>query len=121
MRRLGSQGLVVSAIGLGCMSMSQAYGPADENDSLATIDRALELGICFLDTANAYGEGHNEKLLARALEGRRERFVLATKFGVVRDGAMASGISGRPEYVRSCCEESLQRLNTDHIDLYYQH
>lgn len=120
-RRLGSQGLVVSAIGLGCMSMSQAYGPADEKDSLATIDRALELGVCFLDTANAYGEGHNEKLLARALEGRRDRVVLATKFGVVRDGAMASGISGRPEYVRSCCEESLQRLSTDHIDLYYQH
>ncbi|HUY10479.1 MAG TPA: aldo/keto reductase [Candidatus Dormibacteraeota bacterium] len=120
-RRLGSQGLVVSAIGLGCMGMSQAYGSADETESLATIDRALELGICFLDTANAYGEGHNEKLLGRALEGRRDRVVLATKFGVLRDGAMAGGISGRPEYVRSCCEESLQRLNTDHIDLYYQH
>lgn len=120
-RRLGAQGLVVSAIGLGCMGMSQAYGPADEEESLATIDRALEIGVCFLDTANAYGDGHNERLLGRAIQGRRDRVVLATKFGVVRDGPMASTVSGRPDYVLSCCEESLKRLNTDHIDLYYQH
>lgn len=120
-RRLGQEGLVVSALGLGCMGMSQAYGPADEAGSSATIDRALELGIFFLDTANAYGDGHNERLVGRAIAGRRDQVVLATKFGIVRDGAMAGSISGRPEYVRSCCEESLQRLNTDYIDLYYQH
>ena len=120
-RRLGNQGLVVSAVGLGCMSMSQAYGPADEADSLATIDRALELGVCFLDTADAYGDGHNELLLGRALQGRRDRVVLATKFGILKDRATASRVSGRPEYVRACCEASLQRLGTDHIDLYYQH
>jgi aryl-alcohol dehydrogenase-like predicted oxidoreductase len=120
-RRLGTQGLVVSAIGLGCMGLSQAYGPADEDESLATIDRALELGVCFLDSANAYGNGHNERLLGRALQGRRDQVVLATKFGIVEDGPMANRVSGRPEYVLSCCEESLQRLNTDYIDLYYQH
>ncbi|HVB52949.1 MAG TPA: aldo/keto reductase, partial [Candidatus Acidoferrales bacterium] len=120
-RRLGNQGLVVSAVGLGCMGMSQAYGLADEEESLATLDRALELGVFFLDTADAYGDGHNERLVGRAIQGRRDRFVVATKFGVVKDGPMAGGVSGRPEYVRSCCEASLLRLNTDHIDLYYQH
>lgn len=103
------------------MSMSQAYGPADEAESLATIERALELGIFFLDTANAYGDGHNERLIGRAIAGHRDRFVLATKFGIVRDGAMANSISGRPEYVHQCCDESLQRLGVDQIDLYYQH
>jgi aryl-alcohol dehydrogenase-like predicted oxidoreductase len=121
MRRLGNQGLVVSAVGLGCVSMSQAYGPTDEAESLATIDRALELGVCFLDTANAYGDGHNEQLVGRSINGRRDRVVLATKFGILKDGAVATGISGRPDHVRACCEESLQRLGTDHIDLYYQH
>lgn len=120
-RRLGTQGLAVSAIGLGCMGMSQAYGPAEEDQSLATIARALELGVCFLDTADVYGEGHNELLLGRALQGQRERVVLATKFGMVHDSAMPGDISGRPDYVRACCDASLRRLNTDHIDLYYQH
>ncbi len=120
-RRLGGQGLEVSAVGLGCMGMSQAYGPADEAESLATIDRALELGVNFLDTADAYGEGHNERLIARALSGRRERFVVATKFGITRDGPMAGSVSGRPDYVRSCCDASLARLGIEHIDLYYQH
>ncbi|MHB1527434.1 MAG: aldo/keto reductase [Candidatus Dormibacteria bacterium] len=119
-RKLGNQGLVVSAIGLGCMSMSQFYGPADEAESLATIGRALELGICFLDTADAYGDGHNERLIGRVLAGRRDEVVLATKFGIMSDSAMGR-VCGRPEYVRRCCEESLERLGIDHIDLYYQH
>ena len=121
MRRLGNQGLLVSAIGLGCMGMSQVYGPADEPESVATIDRALELGICFLDTANAYGDGHNERLIGRAIANRRDKVVVATKFGILRDEPMATSISGRPEYVQSCCEASLQRLGVDYIDLYYQH
>ena len=120
-RALGSGGPQVSALGLGCMGMSQAYGPADEAESLRTLDRALELGIYFLDTADVYGQGHNERLLARALHGRRERVFLATKFGIRRDGPMAGSICGRPEYVRSSCEASLARLETDHIDLYYLH
>ncbi|MHB1576898.1 MAG: aldo/keto reductase [Candidatus Dormibacteria bacterium] len=120
-RHLGSQGLSVSALGLGCMSMSQSYGPADEVESLATLERALELGVNFFDTANAYGDGHNESLIGRFLKGRRERVTVATKFGIVHDSAAANGICGRPDYVRRCCEESLQRLGTDHIDLYYQH
>lgn len=120
-RSLGAHGLRVSALGLGCMGMSQSYGPADEQESLATIDRALELGVTFLDTADAYGAGHNEELLGRALAGRRDSVVLATKFGITRDGPMATGVDGRPEYVRRCCEASLRRLHTDHIDLYYQH
>jgi aryl-alcohol dehydrogenase-like predicted oxidoreductase len=121
-RKLG-QGLEVSAQGLGCMGMSQVYGPADETESLATIDRALELGVTFLDTADVYGLGHNEELVGRAIAGRRDEVVLATKFGIVRrsDDKTFRGINGRPEYVRSACDASLDRLGVDHIDLYYQH
>ncbi len=119
-RSLGRQGLVVSALGLGCMGMSQSYGPADENESIATIHRAIDLGIFFLDTANVYGDGHNERLVGRAIADRRDRVVLATKFGLQRDDGSRS-INGRPEYVKACCEESLARLSTPYIDLYYQH
>ena len=122
-RKLGRQGLTVSAQGLGCMGMSEFYGARDEAESIATLHRALELGIDFLDTADVYGPCTNEELLGRALRGRRDRVVLATKFGIVRDpkNAMARAISGKPEYVRACCEASLRRLGTDHVDLYYQH
>ncbi|HZN12717.1 MAG TPA: aldo/keto reductase [Acidimicrobiales bacterium] len=120
-RALGSQGLEVSALGLGCMGMSQSYGPADEEESLRVIDRALEIGVTFLDTANVYGLGHNEQLVGRALAGRRDAFVLATKFGIagIDDGKMV--INGQPDYVRTCCDESLGRLGVDTIDLYYLH
>jgi aryl-alcohol dehydrogenase-like predicted oxidoreductase len=121
-RRLGRQGLVVSAQGLGCMGMSEFYGPGDEAESLATIDRALELGVDFLDTADMYGPFTNEELVGRALRGRRDRVVLATKFGIVRGNAPTErSVNGRPEYVQKACEASLKRLGTDHIDLYYQH
>ncbi len=103
------------------MGMSQSYGLADESESLATLERALELGINFLDTANAYGDGHNERLIGRFLKGRRERVVVATKFGIVKDSPGTNAICGRPEYVISCCEESLDRLGIEYIDLYYQH
>ncbi len=121
-RHLGSQGLTVSAMGLGCMGMSEFYGPGDEAESVATIHRALELGINFLDTADVYGQGKNEVLVGKAIRDRRSQVVLATKFGNVRtpDGRF-SGVNGRPEYVRQCCDGSLQRLGLDHIDLYYQH
>ena len=119
-RALGSQGLVVSAQGLGCMGMSQSYGDADEAESIATIHRALDLGVCLLDTADVYGEGHNELLVGRAVAGRRDDVVLATKFALVRDdGSMRT--NGRPEYVHAACDASLLRLGVDHIDLYYQH
>jgi len=121
-RRLGSQGLIVSAQGLGCMGMSEFYGHADEAESIGTIHRALEIGITFLDTADMYGHGANERLVGRAISGQRERAVLATKFGIVRgEDPNERAISGRPEYVREACEHSLRRLGVDTIDLYYQH
>jgi aryl-alcohol dehydrogenase-like predicted oxidoreductase len=121
-RTLGRQGLAVSAIGLGCMGMSDFYGPADDAVSLKVLHRALDLGLDFLDTADMYGVGANERLLSRLLAERRDEVVLATKFGIRRapDGS-ALGISGRPEYVREACDASLQRLGIDRIDLYYQH
>jgi aryl-alcohol dehydrogenase-like predicted oxidoreductase len=121
-RRLGTQGLEVSALGLGCMGMSEFYGPGDDAESIATIHRALELGVTFFDTADMYGPFTNERLVGRALAGRRGRVVVATKFGNQRreDGSWV-GVNGRPEYVREACEASLRRLDVDHIDLYYQH
>jgi aryl-alcohol dehydrogenase-like predicted oxidoreductase len=121
-RKLGTQGLVVSEQGLGCMGMSEFYGPRDDAESLKTIDRALELGIDFLDTADAYGPFINEELVAKALRGRRDKLVVATKFGNVRgpEGAF-KGIDGSPAYVRACAEASLKRLGVEVIDLYYQH
>jgi aryl-alcohol dehydrogenase-like predicted oxidoreductase len=121
-RKLGSQGLTVSALGLGCMGMSDFYGVRDDDESLATIYRALELGVTLLDTADMYGPFKNEELVGRAIKGRRDKVVLATKFGIVRSAdPHLRGINGRPEYVRSSCDASLARLGTDHIDLYYVH
>lgn len=122
-RTLGSDGLAVSAEGLGCMGMSEFYGTADEAESIATIHRALELGVTLLDTADMYGAGANERLVGTAIADRRDDVVLATKFGVVRDPDTHQrlGVSGRPDYVVTACDASLQRLGVDHIDLYYQH
>jgi len=122
-RKLGKNGPDVSAQGLGCMGMSEFYGPGDEKESIATLETALDLGITFWDTSDAYGPHTNEELIGRVLSGRRDRVFLATKFGIVRDPNDPSkrGISGRPEYVRESVEGSLRRLKTDHIDLYYQH
>ncbi len=121
-RQLGNQGLTVSELGLGCMGMSEFYGMGDEAESTATIHRALELGVNFLDTADMYGRGANEELVGKAISQHREQVILATKFGVQRgEDNSFRGISGSPEYVRSACDASLKRLNTDYIDLYYQH
>jgi aryl-alcohol dehydrogenase-like predicted oxidoreductase len=119
-RKLGKHGPTVGAIGLGCMGMSEFYGAGDEAESLATIDRAIELGVTLLDTADMYGPHTNEVLVGKALRGKRDRVVLATKFGIDRTGGQRS-INGRPEYVKRACDASLQRLRVDHIDLYYQH
>ena len=120
---LGSQGLVVSRQGLGCMGMSEFYGPGDDAESIATIHRALELGVTLLDTADMYGPHTNEELVGRAIAGRRDEVEVATKFGNVRDpdDPTKRGVNGRPEYVRESVEGSLRRLGVDHIDLYYQH
>jgi len=120
-RALG-QGLRVSALGLGCMGMSQSYGPGDDEESIATIRRALELGVTLIDTADMYGPFTNEQLVGRAIAGLRDEVVLATKFGNERrpDGSFVS-VNGKPDYVRRACDASLARLGVDHIDLYYQH
>jgi aryl-alcohol dehydrogenase-like predicted oxidoreductase len=121
-RKLGSSNLMVSAIGLGCMGMSDFYGPSDFDDSLKLIRKAVDRGINFFDTADMYGVGHNEVLVGRALQKVRDRVIIATKFGNMRrvDGALL-GVNGKPEYVKACCDMSLKRLGIDHIDLYYQH
>jgi aryl-alcohol dehydrogenase-like predicted oxidoreductase len=120
--RLGKQGLEVSALGLGCMGMSEFYGRADEKESEATIAKAFDLGIDFLDTSDIYGPYTNERLVGRVIKGRRGDLIVATKFGILRsDDPAYRGVSGKPEYVRQACEASLKRLGTDTIDLYYQH
>jgi len=120
-RKLGTQGLVVSAIGLGCMGMSQSYGVADEAESIATLNRAIELGVDFFDTADVYGNHRNEELVGKTLKPFRSRIQIATKFGNVFGPGGKRSVNGRPDYVHSACDGSLKRLGVDHIDLYYQH
>src|SRR5215510_14860826 len=122
-RELGKSGLHVSALGLGCMGMSEFYGPGDERESIATIHRALDLGVTLLDTADMYGPFKNEELVGKAIKGRRDKVILATKFGYERDlkNLASRNVNGKPDYVRSACEASLRRLDVDCIDLYYQH
>ncbi|WP_324274115.1 aldo/keto reductase [Blastococcus brunescens] len=120
-RRLGRDGLTVSTLGLGCMGMSQMYGAADRQESIATVHRALDLGVTFLDTSDVYGAGHNEELVGQSIAGRRDEVQLATKFSLTHDTGGGTTIDGRPENVRACAEASLRRLGVDVIDLYYQH
>src|SRR5580658_7237399 len=120
-RRIGRNGPEVLAIGLGCMSLSGTYGPSDDKAAEALLQRAVELGVDHFDSSDMYGWGHNEELLGRALKGRRDKIVIATKFGQTRQPGGANGVDGRPEYVQQACEASLKRLGVDHIDLYYQH
>ena len=121
-RTLGTSGLAVSPLGLGCMGMSEFYGPGDEQESIATLRRALDLGVTFLDTADVYGLGRNEELVGKVIRGRRHEVVVATKFGIVRDmNGNYLGVNGRPEYVQQACDASLRRLGVEQIDLYYQH
>ncbi len=120
-RKLGNQGLTVSALGLGCMGMSQSYGPAEETESVATLHRAIELGCTFFDTAEVYGPYANEELLGRALEGKRRQVVIATKFGFRMEAGKVTGLDSRPEHIRQAADASLKRLRTDYIDLLYQH